>query len=76
MEPHEFADAQAIGDKLKEHAAIIVNLRHADRAVAERLVDFACGLTYMSGGHVKKLAGRVLLLTPPDVNMSHRISAR
>jgi FtsZ-interacting cell division protein YlmF len=70
MEPHEFAEGRAIADKLKEHAPIIVNLRHADRAVAERLVDFACGLSYMSGGRVKKIDGRILLLTPPDIDMS------
>jgi cell division inhibitor SepF len=70
MEPHEFAEARAIGDRLKDHAPIVINLRHADRDVAKRLVDFACGLSYMSGGQVKKIAGRILLLTPPDVDLS------
>jgi cell division inhibitor SepF len=70
MEPHEFAEGRAIADKLKEHAPIVVNLRYADRDVAKRLVDFACGLSYMSGGQVKKVAGRILLLTPPDVDIS------
>jgi cell division inhibitor SepF len=70
MEPHNFADASFIGDRLKQHSATIVNLRHVELGMAERLVDFACGLTYMSGGDVKKVAGRILLLTPPDVHMS------
>jgi FtsZ-interacting cell division protein YlmF len=70
MEPHEFAEGSVIGDRLKEHSPIIVNLRHIEVDTAERLVDFACGLSYMSGGHVKKIGGRILLLTPPDVDMS------
>jgi len=70
MEPHEFAEAWAIGDRLKERSPIIVNLRHIDLDMAARLVDFACGLSYMSGGRVKKIGGRILLLTPPDVDVS------
>ena len=70
MEPHDFAEARAIGDRLKDHAPIVINLRHADPDVAKRLVDFACGLSYMSGGQVKKIGGRMVLLTPPDVDLS------
>lgn len=70
VEPKSFNDAKEIGDKLKVDAPVIMNLQQADPDLAKRLIDFASGLTYMASGTIQKVAERVFLLTPPNVDVS------
>lgn len=70
VEPQNFNDAKEIGDKLKVDAPVIMNLQQVDRELARRLVDFATGLTYGLSGTFQKVADRVFLLTPPNVEVS------
>lgn len=68
--PEGFAQAQEIGDRLKNNQPVIVNLQGVDRELARRLIDFASGLTYGLGGSMEKVAEAVFLLTPSNVEVS------
>jgi cell division inhibitor SepF len=68
--PQGFADAQQIGDLVKANNPVIVNLQASDRDLARRLVDFCSGLTYALSGSLEKVAERVFLLTPSNVEVS------
>jgi cell division inhibitor SepF len=70
VEPQSFNDAKEIGDRLKVDAPVIMNLQQAEPDLAKRLIDFASGLTYMASGTIQKVAERVFLLTPPNVEVS------
>lgn len=70
VEPRSFNDAKEIGDKLKIDAPVIMNLQQCQPDLAKRLIDFASGLTYMASGTIQKVAERVFLLTPPNVEVS------
>lgn len=70
IEPRSFNDAPEIGDKLKVDQPVIMNLQQVDPTLAHRLVDFASGLTYGLSGTMKKVADRVFLLTPPNVDVT------
>lgn len=70
VEPSTFNDAKEIGDRLRVDAPVIMNLQHTPAELAHRLIDFASGLTYMASGSIKKVADRVFLLTPANVEVS------
>lgn len=74
--PRSFNDAQQIADKFKLGVPVIVNLQNADQELSKRLVDFASGLTYALNGSMQRVADRVFLLTPHNVEVSAEERAR
>ena len=68
--PRTFNDAQKIADQFKDGRPVIVNLQTTDPDLAKRLIDFASGLTYGLDGSMSRIADKVFLLTPPDVDVS------
>jgi len=74
--PRGFNDAQAIADKFKESVPVILNLQGADAELAKRLIDFSSGLTYALNGGMQRVADKVFLLTPRNVEVSAEERAR
>ncbi len=74
--PKSFNDAQQIADRFKHAMPVIVNLQNADQELSKRLVDFASGLTYALNGSMQRVADRVFLLTPHNVEVSAEERAR
>ncbi|MER3408895.1 MAG: cell division protein SepF [Thermoleophilia bacterium] len=74
--PRSFNDAQQIADKLKQSIPVIVNLQSADQELSKRLIDFSSGLTYALNGSMQRVADKVFLLTPVNVEVSAEERAR
>ena len=74
--PRSFNDAQSIADKFKESIPVILNLQSADQELAKRLIDFSSGLTYALNGGMQRVADKVFLLTPRNVEVSAEERAR
>jgi cell division inhibitor SepF len=74
--PRSFNDAQQIADKFKEGIPVILNLQSADAELSKRLIDFASGLTYALNGGMQRVADKVFLLTPRNVEVSAEERAR
>jgi len=74
--PRSFNDAQQIADRFKQGVPVIVNLQNADQELSKRLVDFCSGLTYALNGSMQRVADRVFLLTPHNVEVSAEERAR
>jgi cell division inhibitor SepF len=68
--PRSFNDAQQIADKFKHGIPVILNLQSADGELSKRLIDFASGLTYALDGGMQRVADKVFLLTPRNVEVS------
>jgi cell division inhibitor SepF len=68
--PRSFNDAQQIADKFKQGIPVILNLQGADTELSKRLIDFASGLTYALNGGMQRVADKVFLLTPRNVEVS------
>ena len=68
--PISFAEAQEIGVRFRSAQPVIINLTAVDRDLARRLVDFASGLAYGLSGTMKKVADKVFMLTPANVEVS------
>ncbi|MEX0851425.1 MAG: cell division protein SepF [Gaiellaceae bacterium] len=74
--PRSFNDAQQIADRFKSQIPVILNLQSADTELSKRLIDFASGLTYALDGSMQRVADKVFLLTPRDVELSAEERAR
>ncbi len=68
--PRSFNDAQQIADRFKASIPVILNLQSADTELSKRLIDFASGLTYALDGGMQRVADKVFLLTPRNVEVS------
>jgi cell division inhibitor SepF len=68
--PKNFNDAQIIADKFKGDIPVILNLQQSETELSKRLIDFASGLTYALDGGMQRVADKVFLLTPKNVEVS------
>jgi cell division inhibitor SepF len=74
--PKSFNDAQQIADKFKDSIPVILNLQGVETDLAKRLIDFASGLTYALDGGMQRIADKVFMLTPRNVEISAEERAR
>jgi cell division inhibitor SepF len=74
--PKSFNDAQDIADKFKDSIPVILNLQGSETDLSKRLIDFASGLTYALDGGMQRIADKVFLLTPRNVEVSAEERAR
>ncbi|MGI8593759.1 MAG: cell division protein SepF [Solirubrobacteraceae bacterium] len=74
--PQSFNDVKDVADKFKDSIPVIINLQGADSDLVRRLVDFGSGLTYALDGGMQKIADKVFLLTPRNVEVSAEERAR
>jgi cell division inhibitor SepF len=74
--PKSFNDAQQVADKFKDSVPVILNLQGVDTDLSKRLIDFASGLTYALDGGMQRIADKVFMLTPRNVEISAEERAR
>jgi len=74
--PRSFNDVQDVADKFKEGIPVILNLQAAATDLSKRLIDFSSGLTYALDGGMQRIADKVFLLTPHNVEVSAEERAR
>ena len=68
--PKSFNDAQQVADKFKDQIPVVLNLQGVDTDLSKRLIDFASGLTYALDGGMQRIADKVFMLTPRNVEIS------
>jgi cell division inhibitor SepF len=68
--PKSFGDAQEIGERLKNGGPVIVNLQGVEPDLSRRLIDFCSGAVFVAGAKMQKVADRVFLMTPSNVEVS------
>jgi cell division inhibitor SepF len=74
--PKSFNDAQQVADKFREGIPVILNLQGIDPPLVMRMIDFASGLTYALDGGMQRIADKVFMLTPRNVELSAEERAR
>ena len=55
---------------------MILNMQGIETDLAKRLIDFASGLTYALEGGMQRIADKVFMLTPRNVELSAEERAR
>jgi cell division inhibitor SepF len=70
LRPKDYTEARTIGERFRDGTPVIIDLVSLDNAEAKRLVDFAAGLAFGLRGSFDKVATKVFLLSPADVEVS------
>jgi cell division inhibitor SepF len=68
--PKSFNDAQQMADRYKDGTPVILNLQGVETDLSRRLIDFGSGLTYALDGGMQRIADKVFMLTPRNVELS------
>jgi cell division inhibitor SepF len=76
VHPKSFNDAQQVADKFKRDVPVILNLQDCEHDLSKRMIDFASGLTYALDGGMQRIADKVFMLTPRNVELSAEERAR
>jgi cell division inhibitor SepF len=76
VHPKSFNDAQQVADRFKDTVPVILNLQGVETDLSKRLIDFASGLTYALDGGMQRIADKVFMLTPRNVEISAAEKAR
>lgn len=70
LRPKDYNEARTIGERFRDGQPVIMDLVSMDNADAKRLVDFAAGLAFALRGSFDKVATKVFLLAPSDVDVT------
>lgn len=72
--PKEFDEAMSICDDLKNRKIVVVNTTILEQKVAQRLLDFMGGASFVLGGDLQELEKGVYMLTPSNVEVSKELT--
>jgi len=67
VHPRAYKDAQVIAESFREGIPVIMNLSQMTESEAQRLVDFASGLSQGLYGRIERVTSKVFLLSPAHV---------
>ncbi len=70
LRPKDYSEARTIGERFRDGTPVIMDLVTMDNADAKRLVDFAAGLAFALRGSFDKVATKVFLLSPADIDVT------
>ncbi|WP_420753086.1 cell division protein SepF [Rhodococcus sp. O3] len=70
LRPRDYSEARTIGERFRDGTPVIMDLVEMSNADAKRLVDFAAGLAFALRGSFDKVATKVFLLSPADIDVS------
>lgn len=64
-----FDDVETIGSRYRRRQPVLFDVSACSRDVARRTVDFVSGLTFASGGTLRRTAPRAFLLVPDGLDI-------
>ncbi|MFF3664940.1 cell division protein SepF [Microtetraspora malaysiensis] len=70
VRPQKYDDALTVGRHFREGHTVVMDVVSMSTAEATRMVDFAAGLAYGCEGRIERIAEKVFLLTPANVEVS------
>lgn len=70
LRPTGFDSARTVGEHIRASNPVIMDLTEMEDAEAKRMVDFASGLVFGTYGGIERIARRVFLLTPAEVEVT------
>ncbi|MDO7788741.1 cell division protein SepF [Desulforamulus aquiferis] len=68
-QPRSFGDVQVVADHLKGGQPVIVNLSLVQGEEAQRILDYASGVSFALNGSAKKVSAEIFLFVPSGVDI-------
>lgn len=67
IEPKSFEDALSVVQSLRDHRAVIMNMKELTPEMAQRLLDFVAGAAHALDGNQKQIGENIFLFSPSNV---------
>lgn len=71
--PYSYDESSEICDALKSGNIVVINTTALEAKIAQRLLDFVCGVTYTLDGDLQAVESRVYLATPANVEINNEM---
>lgn len=68
-QPRTFTDVQKVAEHLKNGQPVIVNLSQVHPEEAQRILDYASGVSFAINGSAKKVNGEIFMFVPSGVDI-------
>lgn len=68
-QPRNFNDVQVVAEHLKNGQPVIVNLAEVQPEDAQRILDYASGVSFAMNGSAKKVNSEIFLFVPSGVDI-------
>jgi cell division inhibitor SepF len=69
VRPSGFESARVVGEHVRAGTPVVMDVSEMSDSDAKRLVDFASGLIFGTRGSIERIARRVFLLAPAEVEV-------
>ncbi|WP_138204413.1 cell division protein SepF [Haloimpatiens lingqiaonensis] len=73
VKPESFDEAAGICDDLKNRKIVVVNTSNLEGKIAQRLLDFIGGASYVLNGNLQEVERNVYILSPSNVAVSNEL---
>ena len=70
IRPSSMEDTREIADTLLDSCTVVLNLEGLDVEIAQRVIDFTCGVCYALDGSLQKISNYIFIITPAEVDIS------
>ncbi|MBM3498729.1 MAG: cell division protein SepF [Armatimonadetes bacterium] len=67
--PRNIEEAEQVGERLKRHMPVILNLESTDEAMAQRIADYMSGAVHMVDAKIAKGGRMVWVYAPVDMDV-------
>lgn len=68
--PKKYSDAAEIADLYKNKTTVIIMFKDTNKDLANRIIDFIGGVSYATGGNIKRISDTTYVLAPYNVDIS------
>ncbi len=68
--PKKFSDAGEIAELYKNKTTVILMFNNTNKDTANRLIDFLGGVSYITGGEIRRIGETTYVLAPYNVDIS------
>lgn len=68
--PKKYSDAAEIADLYKNKTTVIIMFKDTNKDLANRIIDFIGGVSYITDGNIKRIGDTTYVLAPYNVDIS------
>lgn len=75
IKPRDYDEAANICDDLKNRRIIVVNTSGLEPKIAQRLLDFVGGASYVLGGEIQEVEKGIYIVSPSNVEVTNDLKS-
>ncbi len=74
--PESLKEAMELSRNIKDNKPVVVNLEFIDHSMAQRITDFLCGCCCALNGNIQRIADKIFMIAPDNVDFAGDIDIR